>query len=359
MRISVLFYLIFLFCTLGCERVSYTVYIGTYTAGESEGIYKMSFNESTGALSGSELVAKEINPSFLAFDKNKDFLYAVNETNDFGNENSGSVVSFQVAGDGSLKALSRVSSKGAHPCHVAVDQYGEKVVVSNYSGGTVAVFESGAGKLSSAEQVMDHNAYDEKSHVHAALFSGNNLFVADLGRNAVYNYLYSDEKYLLESSSLVPFSENSGPRHFVESADGEFIYVIHEYANTVSVSHKKEGGYELVQQVSTLEENFEVESYCADIHLSEDGRFLYGSNRGENTIVVFERNADSGELHRVQNIDVRGDWPRNFTLSPNGKFLLVANQRSNNISVFGVDKSSGMLTFVCSTDFPSPVCLLF
>ena len=359
MRISVLYYLIFLFCTLGCEHSSYTIYIGTYTDGESEGIYKMNFNESTGTLSNSQLVAKETNPSFLAFDKNKEFLYAVNESANFENRNIGSVVSFGVAGDGTLKKLGRVSSEGAHPCHVAVSQHGERVVVSNYSGGTVAVFESDAGKLSKAVQVMDHSTPDLKSHVHAAFLFENSLYVADLGRNAIYRYLYKDQKYLLESASLVSFSENSGPRHFVMSADNQFLYVIHEYANIVSVSRKNEGGFEGVQQVSTLEESYEGTSYCADIHLSADERFLYGSNRGENTIVVFERNADSGKLSRIQNIDVKGDWPRNFTLSPNGKFLLVANQKSNNISVFNVDKNSGVLTFNSSVDFPSPVCLLF
>lgn len=359
MRFSYLIILVVLSSCFACSSNEVHLYVGTYTEGDSEGIYRVKFNTETGEFSDKLLVAKEVNPSFLALSPKKDFLYAVNEVANFNEDTSGSVVSFKVTEGGALEKLNKVSSKGAHPCHITVDESGKKIAVSNYSGGTVALYSSESGMLSEAIQVMDHNSKEEKSHVHAAQFSSGSLFVADLGRNAVYHYIQDGDNYKLNNPSIAPFTENSGPRHFILSEDGRFIYVIHEYTNAISVIRKTSDGFDLEEQVTTLEDSFSSESFCADIHFSKDERFVYGSNRGENTIVVFERMDEAGKLRHIQNVDVRGNWPRNFTLSPNGRFLLVANQKSNNISTFSIDVGSGKLEFVKRVDFPSPVCLLF
>lgn len=359
MRTSNLLFCFFCIFLSSCSTDEVPVYIGTYTGGDSEGIYKMDFNQKTGVLSNKKLVAEAENPSFLAFSPDRMYLYTVKESNSFQGVESGAVASFKVLNTGDLEFLSEVSSEGAHPCHITVDETGTYIAVSNYSGGTASLFKTSGGVLNKAFQVVDHNETNSKSHVHSALFSQDNLYVADLGRNAVYGYKIKDSSLMLHSSSLFPLTENAGPRHFVLTADNQYLYVINEYANTVSVGRKKNDTFELVASTSTLDDGFSSESFCADIHLSKDERFLYGSNRGENTIVVFERNADNGTIERIQNIAVEGNWPRNFTLSSDGKFLLVANQKSNNISTFKVDITTGKLSFIGSVDFPSPVCLLF
>ena len=129
--------------------------------------------------------------------------------------------------------------------------------------------------------------------------------------------------------------------------------------STISVLKKKKDSYDFVQNITTLNAGFDGKSFCADIHLSKDGQFLYGSNRGENSIAVFKINKKNGELQKTQTLSTNGDWPRNFTLSPDGNYLLVANQRSKNIGVFSVDRKTGYLTFLNSLDSPTPSCLLF
>mgnify|MGYP001815457018 CR=1 FL=1 len=143
------------------------------------------------------------------------------------------------------------------------------------------------------------------------------------------------------------------------SKDGKFIYIINEYGGSITSIERTDTGFKQIDTDSTLDENYEGKNSCADIHLSKDERFLYASNRGENTIAVFERDNNNGTITKIQNISVEGNWPRNFTLDPTGKFLLVANRWSHNISVFSIDSSSGKLKFMHDAKIPEPVCLLF
>lgn len=344
----------------GCTTTEVPMYVGTYTNENSEGIYKLNFNLETGVLSDSKLVFKTENPSFLVYGPEKKYLYAVGETNDYNQTSSGYVSAYKILENGELQLLNKVSSQGAHPCHIAVDPDGSKVVVSNYSGGTVALYHIlSNGGLSEAYQVLDHNSEDRISHAHSSQFFKDRLYVADLGRNAVFEYQMVKDHFELVTPSIVNMAENGGPRHFVLSEKGDFIYVINEYANTITSAVKKDAKFQLLGHSSTLDDSFEGESFAADIHLSQDQKFLYGSNRGENSIVVFKRNEMNGRLQKIQTVGVEGNWPRNFTFSPNGKFLLVANQKSNNISIYSRNKSTGMIQFMYSTDFPAPVCLLF
>ncbi|GAA3583141.1 lactonase family protein [Snuella lapsa] len=341
---------------MNCSSPDIALYVGTYTSGESEGIYKFQFNTETGELSQLQLVGKTENPSFLSYSPDRNYIYAVNETE------KGSVSAFKMDDNGKLSLLNTVNSNGAHPCHIAINTTGNRAVVSNYTGGTVSLYSiQSNGHLDEAYKVFNHNAPDSISHAHSAQFYKDKLYVSDLGRNGVYNYQLSEnqEDYNLITPSIVSMTENAGPRHFSLTNDGRFAYIINEYANTVTSAKKNGNHFEPLENVSTLKDGFNGESYCADIHLSKDERFLYGSNRGENTIVVFKRDNISGKLEKIQNMDVHGNWPRNFSLDPSGNFLLVANQKSNNISVFKIDSNSGKLSFLHSVDLPSPVCLLF
>ncbi|WP_242133715.1 lactonase family protein [Aestuariivivens marinum] len=353
MKINYFLIALTIILSFSCKNNSIPLYIGTYTDGESEGIYSFKFNMETGELINKTLVAKTENPSFITYAPNKDYIYAVNE-----NEN-GSVSAFKVNSN-SLTLLNKVSSKGAHPCHISINETGNKAVVSNYSGGNFSIFNvKNNGELSDALQVLEHNTDSIVSHAHSAQFLGDDLYAADLGKNGVYQYQLVNGTYREVSSSIVPMHPNSGPRHFAITKDGNFIYIINELSSTITSGKKTKSGFEPIETLSTLAHDFNDDSYCADIHLSADEQFLYGSNRGENSIVVFKREPLNGTLEKIQNTSVHGDWPRNFTLDPTGKFLLVANQRSHNITVFSIDQTNGTLTFLQEVKMDSPVCLLF
>ena len=339
---------------LYCNAQNTPLYIGTYTDGESEGIYQLQFNTKTGALSNLQLAVATENPSFIAYSPDKQFLYAVSENT------SGSVSAYKIQQTGSLNFLNKVKSNGAAPCHVSVNKAGDKIVVSNYTGGSASIYNiSNDGKLNEAFQIFNFNTPDKISHAHSAQFYKDELFMADLGTNSVYQYKLSGDKYQLENKNLVKMLGNPGPRHFALTKNGKYIYIINEYGGSVTSVKKTTDGFEQIDYDSTLDENYKGKNSCADIHLSKDENYLYGSNRGENSIAVFKRNKKDGTIEKIQTMSVHGDWPRNFTLDPTGKYLLVANQKSHNISVFSIDSSSGKLTFLHDTKAPSPVCLLF
>jgi 6-phosphogluconolactonase len=198
------------------------------------------------------------------------------------------------------------------------------------------------------------------SHAHSALFSKGKLFVADLGLDMINAYPFLEGGIDATQREVLQLPEKAGPRHFVFNENASFLYVINELNSTITVYNSSEDGiYEVLETKSTVAGDFKGDSYCADIRLSPDGKFLYGSNRGENTIVIFEISQSSGKLSFVGREDVRGDWPRNFNIDPSGNFLLVANQRSNNITVYKRDKENGGLTFIHEIALPSPVCLEF
>jgi 6-phosphogluconolactonase len=337
-----------------CKAQQLPLYVGTYTNGDSEGIYKLTFNTETGALTDKQLAVATENPSFITFSPNKKHIYAV------GEGKTSAVTAFSLLSDGKLEYINLESSNGKGPCHVSVNKAGDKAVVSNYGGGTVSIYPINKdGSLNAASQVFDHNTGDKPARAHSAQFYNDDLFVADLGNNALYLYKQNDNSYELEMSSIVEMPGNPGPRHFSLTKNGEFIYIINEYGGSVTSVKRTDSGFEQIDLDSTLDENYTGKNSCADIHLSPDERFLYGSNRGENSIAVFKRNTETGTLDKIQNTSVHGDWPRNFTLDPTGKFVLVANQKSNDITVFKIDSETGKLSYLHTTELPSPVCLLF
>ncbi|MDO5978385.1 lactonase family protein [Flavivirga spongiicola] len=351
-----LFLLCLSICLLNCANPNTSLYVGTYTDGDSEGIYQFQFNTETGELTNKQLAAISENPSYLTYSPDKNYVYAVNENED------GTTSSFKVEDDNRLTSLNIVSTHGAHPCHISVNESGDKAIASNYTGGNASIYTiKNDGSLNDSFQILNHNIDSIVSHAHSAQFHKDNLYISDLGKNGVYKYQLDHNKkdYRLVTPSIIKMTDHAGPRHFSLTKDGQFIYIINEYANTITSGKKTDNGFELLENTSTLDDGFKGASYCADIHLSKNEDFLYGSNRGENSMAVFKRNPSDGTIEKTQNISVYGDWPRNFTLDPTGKFMLVANQKSHNISVFKINKENGKLTFLHSTDLPSPVCLLF
>lgn len=342
------------------DRPMYTLFVGTYTDGDSEGIYTYTFDADTGELSNQKLVAKLTNPSFLAISEDKKNLYAVQETADFDSLGGG-VTAFRL-NKGNLELQNSLGTQGAHPCHVSLSGDGN-LAVANYTGGNISIFSLNEdGSLVENPQLIDHKPLDsiKTSHAHMAQFTADGLFVADLGLDAIKRYKQEDGVYVPAGQSSLSFKDGAGPRHFTFGKSGQLLYVINELNSTISVFEKNpEGNYQEIQVVETLDPTYKGNNACADLHLSPDGKFLYGSNRGENTIVIFAVEATSGKLELVGRESVHGDWPRNFSIDPTGEFLLVANQKSNNITVFKRDADKGTLTFLNETEHPNPVCLVF
>ncbi|MDE3742319.1 lactonase family protein [Maribacter polysaccharolyticus] len=340
---------------------TYTLFVGTYTENGSEGIYRYSFDSGTGKLTHKKEVAKIGNPSFVKVSTDRKYLYAVEETDRYENS-SGGVAAFRIEGD-SLVKINSNTTVGAHPCHIGLSEDGRFVAVSSYTGGSLTIFGLGEdGALLPNPQIIDHNVLDtvKTSHAHSAQFTEDGLFVADLGLDAVKRYQWVGNEFKPAAQPSLDMASGAGPRHFTFGNGRQYLYVINELNSTLTTLERKEDGtYLEIETLSTLAKDFTGESFCADIHLSQDGKFLFGSNRGENTIVIFKVDPSSGKLSLVGRESVKGDWPRNFALDPSGAFLLVANQRSNNIVVFKRDKTEGTLQFLNEIALPSPVCLEF
>ncbi len=342
------------------EKPMYTLFVGTYTEGDSEGIYTYTFDAGTGELTNKQLAAKLANPSYLALSKDHKNLYAVQETADFDSLGGG-VTAFSLT-NGVLEIQNSMGTQGAHPCHVSLSGDGH-LAVANYTGGNVALFNlNDDGSLGEHPQIIDHKLLDstKTSHAHMAQFTSDGLMVTDLGLDAIKRYKEENGEFVPGPQPSLPFAEGAGPRHFTFGEGGKMLYVISELNSTISVFKKDtKGDYQEIQVVKTLDPNYQGNNACADLHLSPDGKFLYGSNRGENTIVIFAVNPENGTLTLEGRESVHGDWPRNFSMDPTGEFLLVANQKSSNITVFKRDVEKGTLTYLNETVLPNPVCLVF
>ncbi|MGQ7868560.1 lactonase family protein [Sunxiuqinia sp. sy24] len=371
MKKLLLFIVLIATLLVSCNSPKETLlYVGTYTGGDSEGIYCYRFDNETGQLEQKFVTPNRENPSFLAVSSDQNYLYAVSEVKESPGIDSGSVTAYRIGESGELEKINQKATKGYHPCHVSVSPDGRFVVASNYSSGSLSFYRAAEdGSLSDSFQQIQHVGSGPDStrqtapYAHSALFdfSGELLISADLGTDKLefYRYDASNKQFEAAEQAYVAMNPGAGPRHFAFSPDGQFIYVMSELNSEVSVLAKDGGGFELIQSVSALPDQHEGVSYGADIHLSADGRFVYSSNRGHNSIAVFSRK-DDGTLELLDTESVQGDWPRNFALSPDGGFLLVANQMSNNVSLFRVDQSTGALSYTGkSIEIPEPVCLKF
>jgi len=340
-------------------------YLGTYTDGESKGIYQYSLS-SDGTLSKAGLMAKADNPSFLALSPDGRYLLGVNEVSNA--EQTGFVSSYRIGKD-TLTFIDQKPTGRAHPCHVSVNSAGH-VLVANYSGGNMGLLKIvDAGKLSELLDVQQHegsgqHARQEAPHAHSGWFTQDEGIIAvDLGTNQLWFSEIDTESQELtprepETFDLEP---GAGPRHLTFHPKMPWIYVVNELSSSVSLLKKdpETENYKITQTISTLPGGFETDNTCTDIHISSDGKFLYASNRGHNSIVIYSADPESGELKLLAHEPTRGETPRNFSLSPGDRFLLVANQTTNTLVSFQRDPNSGLLTYMDQVDAPSPVCILF
>ncbi|MBS2211256.1 lactonase family protein [Carboxylicivirga mesophila] len=348
--------LVLMACTSKKELKHYPFYLGTYTDGASEGIYH-GILKSDGSFDTLKLAAKAENPSFLCFANKQKTLVAVNELDV---EGTGAVESYAVRMDG-LEKLSTSESGGAHPCHVSGNDKGD-ILVANYSGGNIGYLTiEQSGKLSPLKAVAQHygkgvTERQASPHAHSIWFIDNEHAVAvDLGIDQLIFYQLIQGE-LLKSDSL-KLDNGAGPRHLAIHPQKEQMYVINELNSTITVVGKVSGSWQVLGSISTLPTDFTGDSYCADIHISGDGRFIYASNRGHNSLAIFKIVGQQLEL--IGHESVRGDWPRNFALTPDGELLVVANQRSNNLVAFKRNRETGLLSYVSEQKAEMPVCVLF
>lgn len=349
---------------------NYDVYVGTYTQGESKGIYKLTLDDKTGQLTDKTLAVESKNPSFLAMDPKGKYIFAVNEV---GPE--GKVSSFSISSDsGLLTFLSESSTKGDGPCHLAVDKSGRNVIAANYGGGSLAVIPvQPDGKLLPASDfIQNQGSSMDKSrqsgpHAHGATFdaSGKFVYAPDLGLDKVKIFKLNESTGKL-TPGQPPYGEvkaGSGPRHIALHPKASMAYVINEMACTITVFERNTttGALKEVQSISTLPEGETVKpAYStAEIEVHPSGKFLYGSNRGHDTIAVYAIDG-KGHLTLVQHISSGGKNPRAFALTPDGKWLLAANQNSANVLVYKVDDKTGKLTNTGhAANVPFPVSILY
>jgi len=346
------------------------LYVGTYTEGtRSEGIYLVRMDRRSGELVRVGAVNAGANPSFLSMHPNGRVLYAVNEL-----EPTGTVSAFAIdRATGALTRLNEQPSGGGAPCYVSVDRTGRAALVANYAGGSVALLPiQPNGALAQAASVVQHTGKgpnaerQEAPHAHCILPDPSNRYAlaADLGADRVFVYRLDlaggSLRHIKEGDAVM--RPGAGPRHIAFHPTLPLVFVANELDSTVATLRfdSTRGALALLETRSTLPTEWTGTNYPADIHVAANGRTLYVSNRGHNSIAVFSVAASTGALALQQVVSTEGDWPRNFCLDPSGRWLLVANQRSDSIVVFGRDAETGRLTPTPQRiAIPSPVCLRF
>jgi 6-phosphogluconolactonase len=359
------------------------VYVGTYTEailfgtgevlqGKGKGIYCYDLDAANGQLKLTGTTTGVTNPSYLALDPQQQFLYAVNELKMFENAPTGTVSAFSVdSATGALKFLNKRPTSGTDPCHVILAGDGRLVFVANFMSGSVSVFPVARdGSLEEASDFIQHagSSVDPKRqkgpHAHSTVLDAESRFalVPDLGLDKVVIYRIDRERGKLRPNSH-PWAmarPGAGPRHVAFHPSGKFVYLINELDCTiVAFSFNRDSGLlEELQNVPTLPADFHGANSCADLQVGPAGNFLYGSNRGHDSIVIYKIDTQTGRLSYVGHESTRGRNPRSFAIDPTGTFMLAANQSSDNLVPFLINPRTGGLEATGQIiEVPTPVCV--
>ena len=355
------------------NAAEFLVYIGTYTGPKSKGIYAFRMDDA-GKLAPLGLAAETVNPTFLALHPKKQLLYAISEIGDFQGKKAGGASAFSIdSTSGKLTLLNQESAGGDGPCHLIVDRAGKNLLLANYGGGSVAslpVLED--GRLGPATAFIQHRGSSvnpqrqKEPHGHCIVLDAANRFAlaCDLGLDKVLVYKFDPARGTLTPNDPVfgSLKPGAGPRHLAFGPREKFAYVINELDSTMTVFRydAKRGALKEVQTLSTVPEDFKGNNSCAEVAVHPNGKFLYGSNRGHNSIVIFSLDQSSGKMKQVGHQSTQGKTPRNFAIDPTGRFLLAANQDSHDVFVFRVDDKTGALTPTGEkVEVGSPVCVQF
>ncbi|WP_164472860.1 lactonase family protein [Cohnella candidum] len=349
---------------------TWEIWVGAYASPEEVGITRLELNGETGEwLKTSEYGGIE-NPSFLALNRSAGVLYAVSETEEVEGQPGGRMIAYPITQDTrKLESGWERLTHGAAPCHVSLDPDEHWLAVSNYNGSAVTLYPlEPDGKPGDAMVRLRHSGSgpnaqrQEKPHPHSAVFDpqgGGFLFVPDLGLDRVVIYEKAGDGTDWTGFGAAVLSPEDGPRHMAFHPDGRTAYVINELSSSVTrFSHPEPGVLERQETVSTLPASFEGQNTCAEIVVSPNGKYVYASNRGHDSIAIFRLDDATGELRAEGHVSTRGSNPRNFVLTPDGQWLLVANQDTDNIALFRVDSATGLPIF-SGSEIPArkPVCL--
>lgn len=351
------------------------VYVGTYTGPKSKGIYLCELDLATGKLTEKGLAGEVTNPSFLAIHPNKKFLFAVGEINNFKGKRGGAASAFSIdPKTGKLTLLNQETSGGGGPCHVSVDKEGKNILLANYGGGSVEVIPVAAdGKLGEPTSFIQHKGKgpdkgrQEAPHAHSINLDAANkfAFAADLGLDKVLIYKFDAAKGTLTPNDPAygEVPPGGGPRHFAFHPNGKFAFVCDEMTSAVTAFayDAEKGALKTLDTISTLPEGLKVKgNSTAEVQVHPNGKAVYVSNRGHDSIAVFSCDAATGKLTPIQHESTQGKTPRNFGIDPTGAYLVAANQDSASLVVFKIDPATGKLTPADSkVEVPTPVCVKF
>jgi 6-phosphogluconolactonase len=360
-------------CTLGlilmisasCMSQSIQLFAGRYTENGGKGIFLLDLNPEAGTFRLVSDADAGPNPSYFCISKKKGLIYAADEVMEFNGRKGGgvTVLSYDIKKIDTGKVKELLVPFGG-PCFISLSPAEDFLLFANYSSSSVAVVKLDEKGI--PERVTDSILFKEidkaVSHPHMISFDpdGKRVYLTDLGLDRIVIYDFDAVSGHLNQHGIVNLPKGSGPRHFVFNSAGTEMYVINELNSTLSVfGVDPNGELRSLQTLSTLASDFNGENACADIHLGKNEKFLYGSNRGENTIAVFRIEPD-GKLEIAGRISCGGNWPRNFVIEPSGKYILAGNEKSGNISMFRLDEKSGMPVGP-SKDYklPNPACLKF
>mgnify|MGYP001604929437 CR=1 FL=1 len=377
MRLPLLLLLSALTASL-CAAREAALYVGTFTKVDgritgSKGIYRLALDLDTGRLGAPEVAAAGDNPTFLAFAPGGRQLYATSEVPATDGRPGGAVYAFALAGDGGLTLLNRASSGGPGPCHIGLDPSGRMLMAANYDNGTIAALPvRGDGSLGEPAMVIQHQGRSVNpgrqthAYAHSVYFSrdGRFVFSDDLGVDKIYSYRIDPAQATLTDNdpAFTAIEPGSGPRHLAFHPDGHHAYGINEMASTVTVFEfdAARGALTPTQTISALPAGFKGTSTGAEIFVHPSGRYVYASNRGDDSLAVFRVESGTGRLTFVEAVSTQGKTPRSFALDPSGAWLVAANQNSDSLVAYRIDPATGRLTETGSrVSIPAPVCVLF
>jgi len=359
---------------LAAEPKQLHVYVGTYAKADDVGIPHLLLDVATGKLTVATGGKGVANPSFVAIRPDKKFLYSVSEVADVNGKKGGAVAAFAIdPSTGDLKFLNQQSTGGPGTCHVSVDKTGKAVMATNYSGGNVASFAvKDNGELAEATSNIQHTGpsgvvknRQSGNYAHSINVSPDNrlAFACDLGADKIfiYNLDPATAKLTPHDPASVAVAPGAGPRHFTFHPNGKFAYVINELASTITAFayDAAKGTLTDVQTISTLAEPVKGNS-TAEVQVHPSGKFVYGSNRGHNSIAIFQCDPATGKLTASGHQGSGIKTPRNFGIDPTGKWLLVASQDGNDVQVFRINTANGDLEPTGEkVSIPKPVCVKF
>ena len=361
----------------------YIVFVGTYTEpilfgtgkileGKGEGIYVYRMDPVSGAMEFIRTNTNITNPSYLAFNSRSSHLYAVNELKSYQGAETGTVSAYAAETmTGKLTFLNKKPTGGTDPCHLIVDRTDKYVLLANFKSGSICVLPIQAdGSLGDASDFIQHQGSSidpnrqQGPHAHAVTLDENNRFayVPDLGldQTLIYRFDSVSGKLKPNEQPAVAVKPGAGPRHITFHPTGQHAYLINELNSTIDCYRydSDNGRLHSFQTIATLPQDFDGASTCAEVQIHPSGKFLYGSNRGHDSIAIYKIDQGSGWLSCIGHESTRGKTPRNFAIDPTGKFLLAANQDSDTIVTFQIDSQSGRIKATGQvTEVPTPVCV--